>query len=159
MLLSRLIFLPLLGAIPLLFARDKNAREIKVWALVVSLITFVVSLPLWMYDADRAASNLYQFTETHAWIHLGNALTVNYNLGVDGISSLLILLTTFITPIAILGAWNYIKDRQKEFYICMLVLQSATIGAFAATDLFLFYVFFEASLLPMYLIIGVWGGD
>jgi NADH-quinone oxidoreductase subunit M len=159
MLLSRLIFLPLLGAIPLLFARDKNAREIKVWALVVSLITFVVSLPLWMYDADRAASNLYQFTETHAWIHLGNALTVNYNLGVDGISSLLILLTTFITPIAILGAWNYIKDRQKEFYICMLVLQSATIGAFAATDLFLFYVFFEASLIPMYLIIGVWGGD
>src|SRR6185369_3526681 len=90
---------------------------------------------------------------------MGQNFSINYNLGVDGISSLLILLTTFITPIAILGAWNYIKDRQKEFYICMLILQSATIGAFAATDLFLFYVFFEASLIPMYLIIGIWGGD
>ncbi|HYG77562.1 MAG TPA: NADH-quinone oxidoreductase subunit M [Planctomycetota bacterium] len=156
MLLTKLIILPLLGAIPLFFARDKNAREIKVWAFVVSLLTFIASLPLWTYNPSK---ELYQFVEQHKWISLPGGISINYNLGVDGITALLILLTTFITPLAILGAWNYIQDRQKEFYICLLLLETAMIGAFAATDLFLFYVFFEASLIPMYLIIGVWGGD
>ncbi len=155
-LLSILIVLPVVGAIPLLFARDKNAREIKVWAFLASLLTFMVSLPLWNFDPSREA---FQFVENHAWIDIKNVMTVNFALGVDGISSLLILLTTFIMPLAILGAWNYIKDRQKEFYFALLVLESAMIGVFASTDLFLFYVFFEASLIPMYLIIGVWGGD
>jgi NADH-quinone oxidoreductase subunit M len=155
MLLTKLILMPLIGAIPLLFARDKNAREIKVWTFLVSLLTFIASLPLWMYDNK---GDLYQYVENHPWIKVAG-LTVNFNLGVDGIATLLILLTTFITPIAILGAWNYIKDRQKEFYIALLLLETAMIGVFASTDLFLFYVFFEASLIPMYLIIGVWGGD
>jgi NADH-quinone oxidoreductase subunit M len=157
MLLTSLILLPILGALPILFARDKNAREIKVWAFLCALITFVVSLPLWNYDPT--ASSVYQFKETYSWIKLPGGLNIRFALGVDGISTLLILLTTFITPIAILGAWNYIKDRQKEFYIALLLLETAMIGVFASMDLFLFYVFFEASLIPMYLIIGVWGGD
>src|ERR1022692_3613142 len=104
MVLSSLIVLPLLGALPLLLARDKNAREIKVWAFLISLVNFIVSLQLWSYDPSSEA---YQFTEHHSWINLAGSLNVNYDVGVDGVSSLLILLTTFITPIAILGAWNY----------------------------------------------------
>ena len=154
-LLTGLIVLPLLGALPLAFARDKNAREIKVVAFIVSLLVFILSLPLWNFDPTGTA---YQFVENHKWIEL-KGLTINYNLGVDGVSALLILLTTFITPIAILGAWHYIQDRQKEFYIALLLLETAMIGVFASTDLFLFYVFFEASLIPMYFIIGIWGGD
>jgi len=156
MLLTALLLIPTLGALPLLMVRDKNAREIKVWSLLVSLIAFVVSLPLWSYEPARG---LYQFTESHDWIKLAGTLNIRYAVGVDGITALLILLTTFIMPIAILGSWNYIQDRQKEFYIAMLILESAMIGAFAATDIFLFYVFFEASLIPMYLMIGIWGGD
>jgi len=155
MLLTALICMPALGALPLLFARDKNAREIKVWAFLASMTVFMVSLSLWTY---RPNGPQFQFVEAHKWIDFKN-LTIGFNLGVDGISSLLILLTTFITPIAILGAWNYIHERQKEFYVALLLLETAMIGVFAATDLFLFYVFFEASLIPMYLIIGVWGGD
>lgn len=155
-LLTALIALPVLGALPLLLVRDKNAREIKVWAFLVSVLNFILSLALWNYEPSRL--QLFQFVEQHKWIELGG-LRINFNLGVDGITTLLILLTTFISPIAILGAWNYIKDRQKEFYIALLFLETAMIGAFASTDLFLFYVFFEASLIPMYLIIGVWGGD
>ena len=155
MLLTGLIILPLLGAIPLLFARDKNAREIKVWAFIASLLGFILSLPLWNFDPTGDA---YQFVETHKWIDI-KGLVINYNLGVDGVSAMLILLTTFIMPIAILGSWTYIQDRQKEFYISLLLLETAMIGVFAATDLFLFYVFFEASLIPMYFIIGIWGGD
>ncbi|MGD0091420.1 MAG: NADH-quinone oxidoreductase subunit M, partial [Planctomycetota bacterium] len=135
---------------------DRNARELKVWAFLCSLLAFIVSLKLWLYDPAR---QLYQFTEQVPWIRLQGGLNVDYALGVDGISALLILLTTFITPLAILASWNYIRDRQKEFYIAMLVLESAMIGVFAATDLFLFYVFFEASLIPMYFIIGIWGGE
>ncbi|MCZ7647309.1 MAG: NADH-quinone oxidoreductase subunit M [Planctomycetota bacterium] len=157
MLLTALIVLPLLGAIPLLLVRDGNAREIKVWAIMVSLVTFLVSLPLWFnYDPD--SGELYQFVEHHRWIHL-QGLRANFSLGVDGFATLLILLTTFIMPIALLGSWNYIKERQKEFYIAMLGLEAAMIGVFAATDLLLFYVFFEASLIPMYLLIGIWGGE
>ena len=156
MLLSVLIVLPLLGAFPLMLARDKNGRELKMWAFLVSLVNFIVSLPLWTFDP---AGDSFQFVEKHSWIDIKGVLNIDFALGVDGISSLLILLTTFITPLAILGGWNYIKDRQKEFYIAVLFLETAMIGVFAAQDLFLFYVFFEASLLPMYLIIGVWGGD
>lgn len=154
-LLTALILLPLVGAVPLFFARDKNAREIKVWAFIVSLLGFLLSLPLWNFEPSGPA---YQFVENHKWIEL-KGLSINYNLGVDGVSALLILLSTFITPIAILGAWHYIQDRQKEFYIALLLLETAMIGVFASTDLFLFYVFFEASLIPMYFIIGIWGGD
>lgn len=156
MLLTWLTFLPLAGAIPLLIVRDKNAREIKVWSFLVSFAAFLVSLPLW-FNFDPTGA-LYQFVERHPWISV-KGLNVGYDLGVDGIAAMLILLTTFLTPIALLGSWNYIQDRQKEFYIAMLALETAMIGVFASTDLFLFYVFFEASLIPMYLIIGIWGGE
>ncbi len=162
MLLTVLIVLPVLGVLPMLFAREQNARELKVWAFVVALATFCASLPLWF--SFSAGADGYAFTEAHKWIDLKDGagktyLNIGFNLGVDGISSLLVLLTTFTMPIAILGAWNYIQKRQKEFYLCMLLLETAMIGVFAAKDLFLFYVFFEASLVPMYIIIGVWGGD
>ena len=156
MLLTGLIVIPLLAALPLCLVRDRNARELKIWAFLASLLAFIVSLKLWLYDPAR---QLYQFAEHVPWIKLKGGLNIDYALAVDGISVLLILLTTFITPLAILASWNYIQDRQKEFYISMLVLESAMIGVFAATDLFLFYVFFEASLIPMYLIIGIWGGE
>jgi NADH-quinone oxidoreductase subunit M len=156
MLLTVLIVLPLFGALPLLISRDKNAREIKVWAFLASFATFMYSLRLW--EQFEPTSKGFQFVETHKWIEIAG-LNINYNLGIDGVSLMLVLLTTFITPIAILGAWNYIHDRQKEFYIALLLLETAMIGVFASTDLFLFYVFFEASLIPMYLIIGIWGGD
>ncbi len=162
MLLTWLIVLPVLGALPMFLAREQNARELKVWAFVVTLATVVASLPLWFSFAPGA--NGYAFSEAHKWVEFKDAagkvyLNIGFNLGVDGISSLLILLTTFIMPIAMLSSWNYIQKRQKEFYIAMLLLETAMIGVFAATDLFLFYVFFEASLLPMYIIIGVWGGE
>ena len=162
MLLTGLIMLPVLGALPMFLAREQNARELKVWAFVVALATFFASLPLWCAFAPGA--NGYAFVEAHKWISLkdgaGNVyLHIGFNLGVDGISSLMVLLTTFIMPIAILSSWNYIQKRQKEFYIAMLLLETAMIGVFVASDLFLFYVFFEASLIPMYLIIGIWGGD
>jgi len=162
MLLTWLIVLPVLGALPMLMAREQNARELKVWAFVVTLATFVASLPLWFSFSPGADG--YAFRETHKWVEFKDAsgkvyLNIGFNLAVDGISSLLVLLTTFIMPIAMLSAWNYIQKRQKEFYIAMLLLQTAMIGVFCATDLFLFYVFFEASLIPMYIIIGVWGGD
>ena len=162
MLLTWLIMLPVLGALPLFLARDQNARELKVWAFVITLATFFASLPLWFSFAPGL--NGYAFAETHKWVEFKDAagkvyLNIGFNLAVDGISSLLVLLTTFIMPIAMLSSWNYIQKRQKEFYIAMLLLETAMIGVFAATDLFLFYVFFEASLLPMYIIIGVWGGE
>ncbi|MEI6233225.1 MAG: NADH-quinone oxidoreductase subunit M [Planctomycetota bacterium] len=162
MLLTWLIVLPVLGALPMFLAREQNARELKVWAFVVTLATFAASLPLWF--SFNPGADGYAFTEAHKWVEFKDAagkvyLNIGFNLGVDGISSLLVLLTTFIMPIAMLSSWNYIQKRQKEFYIAMLFLQTAMIGVFCATDLFLFYVFFEASLLPMYIIIGVWGGE
>src|SRR5438552_2000411 len=109
-LLTILIVLPLIGALPLLIVRDRNAAEIKVWAFFSSLFTFLVSLKLWDFHPHQSG---YQFVEDVPWISFKGALNIHYALGVDGISLLLILLTTFITPIAILGVWNYIKDRQK----------------------------------------------
>jgi NADH-quinone oxidoreductase subunit M len=155
MYLTLLVFLPLAGALPLLLARDREARALKVWAFLVSLMTLLAAVPLWVLFEPEGA--LYQFAVNMPWIQIGQ-LKIDYALGVDGISAMLMLLTAFISPIAILGSWTYIKERQKEFYIAMLVLETAMLGVFAATDLFLFYVFFEASLIPMYFIIGIWGG-
>jgi len=97
-----------------------------------------------------------QFVEKYYWIR---ALNVDYFVGVDGISILMVFLTTFLSAIAILGSFTYIQKRQKEFYVSMLVLEAAMVGVFCALDFFLFYIFWEAMLIPMYLIIGVWGGQ
>lgn len=150
--LSLLIWLPILGAIPVLIAR--NSRAMRWIALAFSVATFIVSLfILPIFHAESAAMQLAEF---HQWVP---SLDVNYALGVDGISVALILLTTIVGPLVIIGAWEVIKDKAPQYMACMLVLEGLLIGVFCATDAMLFYVFFEAMLIPMFIIIGVWGGE
>ena len=150
-LLSIIVFLPLAGALILLFLRQERAQ--RVWALVVSLATFVVSLGLlvWWQNGETGM----QFVEQRAWIP---AFNIQYYLGVDGISLWLVLLTTFLTPLVIFFSWQSIHTRTRSFYFFMLLMETAMLGVFTALDLILFYVFWEASLVPMYFIIGQWGG-
>lgn len=149
--LSTLIFLPLFGAFILLFLQDENIQ--RIWALGVTGINAIVSLPLFTgFDPDTAK---YQFGEHVSWIP---SLDINYTLGIDGISLLLVLLTTMIMPLCVLGSWSYIEKRVKEFMICLLIMETAMLGVFMALDFVLFYVLWEAMLIPMYLLIGVWGG-
>jgi len=151
--LSFLIFFPLLGAAFLLFIPASNAKAIKTVAFVASLITFLASIPLFVwFEGGRAGM---QFVERSAWVP---SLGITYFLGVDGISVLLILLTTFLSAISILSSFSAITQRLKTYYATLLVLETGMIGVFAALDLVLFYIFWEAVLIPMYLIIGVWGG-
>jgi NADH-quinone oxidoreductase subunit M len=153
MILSTVTFLPAVGALAVaLLPRDRE-RLARGLALAVTLVTFAVSLPLYAgFDARRPD---YQFVESRAWMP---SLGITYQLGVDGISVLLVLLTTFLMPLALLASWTSIERRWKEFAITMLLLETGMVGVFVALDLFLFYVFWEAMLVPMYLIIGVWGG-
>ena len=121
--------------------------------LLATVVAFLVSLPLYFsFDASIAD---YQFVEQRPWIP---SLGVTYHLGVDGISVLLVLLTTFLMPLVILSSWTSVESRWKEFAITMLLLETGMVGVFVSLDLFLFYVFWEAMLIPMYLIIGIWGG-
>jgi len=153
-LLSAVIFLPLLGAVVLGFIPRRATRGIWAGGLAVALATLVLSLPLYFgFDGDQAD---YQFVEEARWMP---ALGIGYHLGIDGISVLLVLLTTFLTPIALASARHTIEDRVKEFVMTMLVLETGMLGVFVSLDVFLFYVFWEAMLVPMYLIIGVWGGS
>ena len=149
--LSLVTFLPLLGAalIAMLHADAKgNARWIALWT---TLITFAVSIPIWT-GFDKANPG-FQFVESAAWLG-----ALKYKLGVDGISMLFVLLTTFLMPLCILASWESVEERVKEYMIAFLVLESLMLGVFCALDLFLFYLFFEAVLIPMFLIIGIWGG-
>jgi len=152
-LLSIITFLPLVGALLLIAVPRRNDEAIKGLALAVSLVTFLVSLLLYAYYELGTAT--MQFTESLPWVA---ELGIRYQLGVDGISLWLVLLTTFLTPLAILSSWTAIQDRLKEYMIVMLLLETGMIGVFVATDLFLFYVFWEAMLIPMYFLIGIWGG-
>src|SRR5512132_198493 len=122
-------------------------------ALGTSLVTFAVSVPL--YTRFNAAIPDYQFVEQRAWMP---SFGISYHLGVDGISLLLVLLTTFLMPLTLLASWHSVERRWKEFAITMLLLETGMLGVFVALDLFLFYIFWEAMLIPMYLIIGIWGG-
>lgn len=151
--LSIVTFLPMVGALVVALAPRSNEKAIKSLALAVSLLTFAVSLLLYAYF--RVGSAEMQFTESLPWV---SDLGISYQLGVDGISLWLVLLTTFLAPLAILSSWTGVKDRLKEYMIIMLLLETGMIGVFVATDLFLFYVFWEAMLIPMYFLIGVWGG-
>ncbi len=150
--LSFLIFFPLAGALSLLFINRKKENLIKSIALIVTLITFVVSLFLY-FNFDTNATQP-QFKEYSKWLGYG----INYYLGVDGISLFLILLTTFLMPLTVLFSWGSIKEKIKEYMIFMLMLETGIIGVFSALNLFLFYVFWEAMLIPMYFLIGIWGG-
>ncbi len=151
--LSVLIFVPLLGAVTLLFVRREHATYIKGFTLVISLIEFALSIPLYFYFDDKTVG--MQFVEKAPWFPEWG---ITYSLGIDGISLLLILLTTFLTVLCVLCSWRAIETRVKEYYITFLFLETAMIGTLCALDLVLFYIFWELMLIPMYLLIGVWGG-
>jgi NADH-quinone oxidoreductase subunit M len=145
------IFLPLLGAFLLLFT--KNEKAIKVTALVTGIYTFLFSLLLYLnFNPD---THLFQLGELVPWIPQYN---INYALGIDGITLFLILLATLLAPLCVLCSWTAIKQRVKEFMFCILIMESAMIGVFCSLDYVLFYVFWEAMLIPMYLLIAIWGG-
>ena len=152
--LSVVTFLPIVGAIFIAFLNDdesgvRNARWIALWT---TLITFVISLILlWRFDAGSAD---FQFLEKRPW--LGGA--INYSVGVDGISLPFVILTTALMPITILASWTSVQNRVRSYMIAFLVLETLMVGTFCALDLVLFYLFFEGGLIPMFLIIGVWGG-
>lgn len=150
-LLSFLIFLPLAGAVILLFtSSDSFARF---WALTITTITAIFSISLLTgFDSSTAK---YQFVEKHAWIPQFN---IEYVIGIDGISILLIMLTTFIMPLCVLASWKYIKTRVAPFMVCLLIMETSMLGVFAALDFVLFYVLWEFMLIPMYMLIAIWGG-
>ena len=152
--ISALILLPTIGSIFLLFSKDNSENKLttKYVALFTSIVNFLLSIYLWLLF-DSTTSD-FQFVEDRKWL-VG---FINYKVGVDGISILFIILTTFITPICILSVNNTIKNRLRDFLIAILIMESFMIGVFCALDLFVFYLFFEAGLIPMFLIIGIWGG-
>src|SRR6202142_3437784 len=153
-LLSVIVFLPLLGLPALLMLRSDDHTWIRRIALAVSLAEFVISLAFLVPKFDSANSG-YQFVENHRWI--GDA--IQYHIGVDGISLFLVLLTTFLTPLAILCSWNSIQTNVKGFFLSILIIETAMIGVFVSLDLFLFFVFWELTLIPMYFMIGIWGHE
>lgn len=152
-LLNTVTFLPLLGAVVLMMIPRSEDKLVRSWTFLVTIVTFLASIPLFYYF-DGSASGM-QFETIKPWIPI---LGASYHIGVDGISILLYMLTTFIMPLTILSSWTSITERVKEFMIAMLVLESAMLGVFISLDLVLFYLFWEAMLIPMYLLIGVWGG-
>ncbi|MCY4744231.1 NADH-quinone oxidoreductase subunit M [Pelomonas sp. UHG3] len=154
MLLTLAIFLPIAcGALLLALGRDEQARTVRWLALVAAVASFLVTLPLITgFDTSTAAM---QFVENHAWIE---RFAIRYHLGVDGISMWFVPLTAFITVIVVISAWEVIENRVNQYMGAFLILSGLMVGVFSALDGMLFYVFFEATLIPMYIIIGVWGG-
>ena len=154
--LSLVTFLPLVGAAFILFTRGdeevvaRNARNVALWT---TTITFVVSLFAWIYFDPTSAE--FQLVEKVAWIP---AFGISYHMGVDGISLFFVLLSTLLTPICVLASWEAVQTRVKEYMLAFLALETLMVGMFCALDMFLFYIFFEGVLIPMFLIIGVWGG-
>ncbi|MBX3005183.1 MAG: NADH-quinone oxidoreductase subunit M [Anaerolineales bacterium] len=152
--LNVLTFFPLVGVLVLLFLREqKNASR---WvALVTSLLTFGISL--WVLSLFRAEEAGLQLDFAYNWIQAAG-WTIKYAMGIDGLSILLVLLTTFLSPIAILSTWNAVEERVRDFMVFFLLLELGMLGVFLAQDLFLFYIFWEFTLVPMYFLIGIWGG-
>ena len=152
-LLSLLIWVPILGGAATLLFGDHRAGQARLFALLVSLVALGLCLPLLSgFDPTSAAM---QFSESHAWIP---SFHIGYNLGVDGISVALIALTALTTVLVLLGAWTSIDRRVAQYFASFLILEGLMIGVFSAVDSLLFYVFFEGMLIPMFIIIGVWGG-
>ena len=153
--LSTLLLIPIFGTITILFINsndDIGKRNIKNVALYTSIVNFIVSLLLWI-NFDKLTSS-FQYVEQYYWL----SENITYHVGVDGISVFLIILTTFLIPFCVLTSWDSIKEKVKEYMIAFLILETLMIGVFCALDLVVFYLFFEACLIPMFLIIGVWGG-
>jgi NADH-quinone oxidoreductase subunit M len=152
--LTSLVLLPILGSVVVLVVGKGRDRLVRPLALGVSLVVFFASLLLWArFDASASA---YQFVERHTWLP---DFGISYHVGVDGISLWLVILTTFLTPIALLCSWQSVESRVREFSFFMLTLEAAMIGVFVSIDLFLFYLFWDAMLVPMYFLIGIWGYD
>lgn len=156
-LLSTIIFLPFIGSLFILIMKGdeatvtSNARNVALWT---SFLTFTLSLILWAhFEVGQVA---YQFVEDTSWV---KDVGIRYHLGIDGISLFFILLTTFLTPLCILASWESVKVRVREYMVAFLLMETLLIGMFCALDLLLFYVFFEGVLIPMFLIIGIWGGE
>ncbi len=152
--LSIVAYVPLVGALLVLFMNKDNGGSIRRFATGVAFLDFLISIPLW-FEFDRAGE-LFQFRESASWIP---SIGVRYEFGIDGIALLLVLLTTLLGVIAFLSSWTAIKEREKEYYVFMLMLQTGMLGVFMAMDFFLFYVFWEVMLVPMYFLIGIWGGE
>jgi NADH-quinone oxidoreductase subunit M len=153
--LTLVTFFPLLGVLVLLFMNREQKNAMRWVALITSLITFGISI--WMYTQFDASNPDLQLVIQLPWISV-SSWTIEYHMGVDGLSILLVLLTTFLTPISILSTWTAVEERVKDFMIFFLLLEVGMTGVFLAQDLFLFYVFWEFTLVPMYFLIGIWGG-
>ena len=151
--LTIITFTPAVGAILLLFFNREHMRSIRTFALIVTILTFVFSLHLIAHFDSRTPD--FQFAIKIPWMP---SYGIDYSMGIDGISVFLILLTTLLSPLAVLASWS-IHERWKEYFIFMMLLETGMIGVFASLDLFLFYVFWEIMLIPMYFLIGVWGGE
>lgn len=156
-LLSLMTFFPLVGMLIILFLPREADRLIKTVTLVVTIIVFFISLPL-AFDDVFINSSAMHYTEFAKWISIGDYFQMNYNVGIDGISLWLVMLTTFIMPIAVLSTWHAVDRNTKGFMALALLLETGMLGAFISLDLFLFYVFWELMLVPMYFMIGIWGG-
>ena len=154
--LTVVLFTPLVGSLLLLFVPRDSANAHRVIGNLFGFLGLIVSLPLmWRFSLDPAAPR-YQFPETYDWIP---SIGAHYSLGIDGISLLLVMLTTLLGALSLLSSWSAIKIRTKEYYILFLLLQVGMLGVFMALDFFLFYMFWEVMLVPMYFLIGVWGSD
>lgn len=151
--LTLVTFFPAGAALFLIFIPREETKLLRFLSLVFMTLEFFLSLHLYYYFKNTGS---FEFIEVHSWI---SAWKIQYFMGIDGVSLLLILLTTFLTPLALIGSWSSVNDRVKEFLISLLVLETGMVGVFGALDLFLFYVFWEIMLIPMYFIIGIWGGQ
>lgn len=151
-LLAIVLLLPAIAALVLLAVPGTSPQAVRRLALAATLIVFLLSLPLaWSFPAGQEG---FLYEVDLPWIPVP---AIHFHIGMDGLSLWLVMLVTFLTPLALLASWHSIESRVKEFFFLMLVLETGMIGVFIALDLFLFYVFWEVSLVPMYLIIGVWG--
>ena len=153
--LTLLTFFPLLGVLVLLFVPSDKKNILRWVALVTTLITFGISI--WVLTLFNASNPDLQLIAKYDWITVAG-WNIQYHLGIDGLSILLVLLTTFLTPISILSTWTAVEERVKDFMLFFLLLEVGMVGVFLAQDLFLFYIFWEFTLVPMYFLIGIWGG-
>jgi len=154
LLLTYLLFTPIIGSVLVLFIKQEQKNLIRWFGVLIASVAFVISLIVYFnFDASKSE---FQFIHQIVWIQ---SLNVSYYIGVDGISLLLVLLTTFLTPLTLLSTWSSIENNLKMFTFSILFLEAGMLGVFLSLDIFLFYVFWEAMLIPMYFIIGIWGGE
>jgi len=153
-LLTYLLLIPFLGSIVLLFIKADKGNLIRYFGLGISIIAFLLSLVIY-FNFDSSNSS-FQFVHKFTWIE---NLNIHYHVGIDGMALLLVVLTTFLTPLTLISSWTSINKKVKEFTFFMLFLELGMLGVFVSLDLFLFYFFWEAMLIPMYFIIGIWGGQ